>query len=116
VSQVGAIEYGLRVLSELPELEESSLLMTRAIVSDRPEDPSGRPQLASSLIALVEGEIARFGTLRTLLQIEPSLWSTCGRPEAALSSFIASLPKMDGEPQSRTQQKQPSTKAELLSP
>jgi hypothetical protein len=37
-------------------------------------------------------------TLRLLLHIEPPLWSTCGRAEAALSSFIASFPKMGGEP------------------
>jgi hypothetical protein len=43
------------------------------------------------------------GTLRLLLHIEPPLWSTCGRAEAALSSFIASFPNMDGEPQSPTQ-------------
>jgi hypothetical protein len=59
VSQVGAIECGLRILKEWPELEASLTAMTRALVLDDPTDFGGRLQLASALIALVEGEIAR---------------------------------------------------------
>lgn len=59
VSQVGAIECGLRLLGEWPELEPSLLAMTRELVEDDPANPAGRLQLTSGLVALVEGELSR---------------------------------------------------------
>jgi len=70
VSQVGAIECGLRILNEYPELEASVAAMTRALVVDDPADRGGRLRLASALVAFVEGEIAR----RRIVPGRPPFW------------------------------------------
>ncbi|MDF0585042.1 hypothetical protein P0R28_36695 [Bradyrhizobium yuanmingense] len=61
VSQVGAIEAGLLHLDELPELEPLVIKLAEVIASDDPSDPEGRLTLLSSLIVLVDGELARTG-------------------------------------------------------
>lgn len=70
VSQVGAIECGLRLLHSFPELEPSLAAMTGAIAADRPDDPSGRLRRLSALVALVEGEVAR----RNIARGRPPFW------------------------------------------
>jgi hypothetical protein len=70
VSQVAAIECGLRWLGDWPELESSLVSMARDIAADDPDDPGGRLQLASSLVALVEGEVAR----RSVARERPPFW------------------------------------------
>jgi len=64
ISQVGSIECGLRFLRAYPELESSLTAMVTAVANDRPEDSDGRLSLLSSLVALVEGEVARRQTAR----------------------------------------------------
>jgi hypothetical protein len=59
ISQVGAIEVGLRVLPLFPTIESSLATMIREIARDDPEDPDGRLRLLSSLVSAVEGELAR---------------------------------------------------------
>jgi len=70
VSQVGAIECGLRWLHTFPELEPSLSAMTRAIATDRPDDPSARLHLTSALVAFVEGEVGRQNVARR----RPPFW------------------------------------------
>jgi hypothetical protein len=64
ISQVGAIECGLRCLDLFPEIEPNLAAMIRAIAADDPDQSGGRLSLVSGLVALVEGEIARRGVLR----------------------------------------------------
>lgn len=59
VSQVGAVELGLRVVDEVPGIVPSLATITRRIAADNPEDSHGRLHLLSCLVALVEGELAR---------------------------------------------------------
>lgn len=70
VSQVAAIECGLRLLHDWPEFEPSLAAMTRAIAADKPDEPGGRLQLVSGLVALVEGEVAR----RNVARGRPPFW------------------------------------------
>jgi len=70
ISQVGALECGLRSLHRYPELEPSLAAMTRAIAGDQPADPSGRLRLTSALVALVEGEVGR----RNVARRRPPFW------------------------------------------
>jgi len=70
MSQVAAIECGLRLLRECPDLEPSLAAMARDIAGDVPDDPGGRLKLASGLAALVEGEVAR----RSVARGRPPFW------------------------------------------
>ena len=70
ISQVGAIECGLRVLPEWPAIAPSVAAMVRTIAGDNPEEPSGRLRLLSGLVTLVEGELARRGIGRE----QPPSW------------------------------------------
>lgn len=70
VSQVAAIECGLRLLDDWPELQPSLAAMARDIAADEPDKPGGRLQLASGLVALVEGEVAR----RSIARGRPPFW------------------------------------------
>lgn len=70
ISQVGAIECGLRHLDTFPEIEPSLTAMTRTIGADDLEDPLGRHRLLSGLVALVEGEIVR----RSIVRLRPPFW------------------------------------------
>lgn len=58
LSQVGAIEIGLKLLPAYPELEAYLAPLVRQIVADDP-GAEGRLTLVSGLIVFVEGEIAR---------------------------------------------------------
>ena len=64
VSQVGAIECGLRHLPMFPEIEGDLLSLVSAVADDQPQDASGRLNLLSGLVVLVEGEVARRGIAR----------------------------------------------------
>ena len=64
VSQVGAIECGLRHLGLYPEIEGHLLRLVSAVAGDEPQDTSGRLSLVSGLVMLVEGEVARRGIAR----------------------------------------------------
>ena len=70
ISQVGAIECGLRHIDSFPEIEPCLAAMTRAISADDPEDPGGRLKLLSGLVVLVEGELGR----RNLARRQPPFW------------------------------------------
>ena len=70
ISQVGAIECGLRHLDLFPDIEPCLAAMTRALTTDDPEDPGGRLKLLSGLVVLVEGEVTRRGIARR----RPPFW------------------------------------------
>ena len=70
ISQVGAIECGLRHLALFREIEPSLVALTRAVSGDQPQDASGRLRLLSGLVVLVEGEVARRGIARQ----RPPFW------------------------------------------
>ena len=70
ISQVGAIECGLRHLDLFPEIEPCLAAMTRVISADDPEDPGGRLKLLSGLVVLVEGEVTR----RSIAPRRPPFW------------------------------------------
>ena len=70
ISQIGAIECGLRHLDLFPEIEPYLAVMTRAISADNPEDSGGRLKLLSSLVTLVEGEVIR----RRIARWRPPFW------------------------------------------
>ena len=71
ISQVGAIECGLRHLDLFPEIEPYLAVMARMISADDPEDSGGRLKLLSSLVALVEGEVIR----QRIARWRPPFWS-----------------------------------------
>ena len=70
VSQVGAIECGLRHLALFPEIEGALVALIREVSEDQPEDASGRLRLLSGLVMLVEAEVARRGIARQ----RPPFW------------------------------------------
>jgi hypothetical protein len=51
-------------LDKFPELEPHIVKIAELVAADDPEDPEGRMTLLSSLIVLVEGEMARTGVGR----------------------------------------------------
>jgi hypothetical protein len=59
ISQVGAIEVGLRVLPDCPELEPKIIQLTTQILEDKAEDATSEFQLLSALFIMVYGEISR---------------------------------------------------------
>jgi hypothetical protein len=63
-SQLGGIEWGFSRLSHIPELEPHLERLVQLIQADEPGDSEGRLSLLSSLIVLVEGELARTGICR----------------------------------------------------
>ncbi|MDB5528098.1 MAG: hypothetical protein JWR51_1201 [Devosia sp.] len=61
LSQLGAIEVGIRLLATEPGLELPLLQMAQLIVEDDPADASGRLSLISALTIFVDGELSRLG-------------------------------------------------------
>ena len=59
ISQLGAIEVGLRVLPSRPELEESLICLIEQIRDENVEGPASAFKLLSSLFCFVDGELAR---------------------------------------------------------
>ena len=51
-----------------------------------------------------EEAIALQRKIYALLHVEPALWETCGRAEAALSAFVKSFPDVAREKNSPTEQ------------
>lgn len=70
ISQLGGIECGLAHLDTFPEIEAALVKMLQGFLADNPDDIVGRPTLLSSLIVMVEGEIARTGIARR----RPPFW------------------------------------------
>lgn len=69
-AQVGAIECGLANLRDVPELERPLAHLIGIIQSDHPNGAAGRLLLTSSLIMMVDAELARTGICRDL----PPFW------------------------------------------
>ena len=63
-SQLGGIEWGISRLGQIPALEPYLERLAQLIQADDPKKPDGRLQLLTSLIVLVEGELARTGICR----------------------------------------------------
>ena len=59
ISQLGAIEVGLRVLPSRPELEESLVRLIELIRDDSADEPASAFKLLSTLFCFVDGELAR---------------------------------------------------------
>ena len=59
LSQLGAIEVGLRILSEKPEIERYIIRLIEKIRDDNVEDSSGGFKTFSRLFILVDGELSR---------------------------------------------------------
>ncbi|MCK4825444.1 hypothetical protein KA005_57380, partial [bacterium] len=59
ISQVGAIEVGLRVLPDHPEIEPKIVQLITQILEDNAEDETSEFQLLSALFIMVYGEISR---------------------------------------------------------
>ena len=70
VSQVGGFELGIRLLPTCPGLAGSLTSIARQVRDDDPNAEQGRMQLLSSLVAFVDGTIARAGILRS----RPPFW------------------------------------------
>lgn len=59
ISQLGAIEVGLRILSERPEILPQIVSLIKSIRDDDSENPSSSFRYLSALFVLVDGEISR---------------------------------------------------------
>src|SRR6266404_232662 len=70
ISQIGAIEIGLRICDKVPAIVPYVKAMIEDIRDDDPEDEHGRFHLLYSLIMLVDGELSRTKILRT----KPPFW------------------------------------------
>ncbi len=69
-SQLGAIEVGLSILEKRPIIEPYLTKLLVQIRDDTPESPQSQFELLSSLIMLVEGELAR----KKILREPPPFW------------------------------------------
>ena len=59
ISQLGAVEVGLRVLPSKPELEEPLVSLIEIIRDDNADEPTSAFKLLSTLFCFVDGELAR---------------------------------------------------------
>ncbi len=59
ISQLGAIEVGLRVLPEVPDIEPSLIRLIKQIRDDTLDGPESRFRLLSTLFFFVDGELSR---------------------------------------------------------
>lgn len=59
ISQLGAVEVGMRVLSSRPELEEPLVRLIEIIRDDSADEPTSAFKLLSTLFCFVDGELAR---------------------------------------------------------
>ena len=78
ISQLGAIEVGLRFLPSRPELEEPLILLINQIRDDD-AGPASAFKLLSSLFCFVDGELART-SCRLTLRPSTGDWQPCRRP------------------------------------
>ena len=65
ISQLGAIEVGLRVLSERPEIEPVLIRLIKQIRDDDVDEPASGFNILSALFILVDGELSRLRLLPT---------------------------------------------------
>ena len=70
ISQLGAVEVGLRILSERPGIESTLIRLIEQIRDDNVEDASSGFKLLPALFALVDGELSR----TRLLSAEPPFY------------------------------------------
>ena len=70
ISQLGAIEVGLRILPERPEIEPALIRLIKQIRDDDTDTPSSAFSLLSALFILVDGELSRL----RLLSKEPPFY------------------------------------------
>ncbi len=70
LSQLGGIECGFAFLDVFPELEATLVKLIQGFLADDAANTAGRFSLLSSLIVMVEGEIARIGIARQ----RPPFW------------------------------------------
>lgn len=70
ISQVGGFELGIRLLPNCPGLAGSLTSIAKQVRDDEPHAEQGRMQLLSSLVAFVDGTIARAGILKS----QPPFW------------------------------------------
>lgn len=66
ISQVGAVEVGLRILTERPAIEAALIRLIEQIRDDDVEDASSGFKLLSALFGLVDGELSRTRLLSAL--------------------------------------------------
>lgn len=59
ISQLGAIEVGLRILPEMPEIEASLISLVEQIRDDNVDEHASGFKLLSALFTLVDGELSR---------------------------------------------------------
>ena len=59
ISQLGAVEVGLRILSERPGIEAALIWLIEQIRDDNVEDASSGFKLLSAMFSLVDGELSR---------------------------------------------------------
>jgi hypothetical protein len=69
-SQLAAIEFGFEHLDRFPDIEPKLVRLIEQFRRDDPEDENGRLKLLSSLVVLVEGELARTQSFRR----RPPFW------------------------------------------
>lgn len=79
ISQLGAIEIGLRLLPERPEIEPLIIRLIEQIRDDDVDGSASEFKLLSALFLLVDGELSR---TRLLSGAPPSTggWHPCHRP------------------------------------
>jgi len=65
LSQLGAIEIGLRILPEIPEIEPSVTRLVEKVRDDNVEGSSKGLKLLSALFTLVDGELSRIRLMST---------------------------------------------------
>lgn len=83
ISQLGAVEVGLRVMSEIPEIEPSLIRLIRQIRDDTLDGPESRFRLLSTLFFFVDGELSRD---RLFSQFPPFYRRLASLSQAALIS------------------------------
>lgn len=81
ISQLGAIEVGLRILSERPEMESYIIRLIEQIRSDDVEVVTSEFELLSALFVLVDGQLAR---TRLLSDMPPFYRRLASLSQAAL--------------------------------
>lgn len=95
VSQLGAIEIGLRVLPSKPELEQPLIRLIEQIRDENVEGPANSFKLLSSLFCFVDGELAR---IRLLSDTPPFYRRLAAISQAALiqRQLVKSSVDIDG--------------------
>lgn len=94
VSQVGAVEIGLRIIHLDRRLEEPLLTLVRTIAQKSPSEGSDRYKLTSSLIILVDGELSRLSLFRSR---PPFLRRLAAIAQASLIERVLIAAEIDGD-------------------